>query len=66
MVNKGMSNKTITTRRPVQQLIPLEMSRDPAEELNHCKDTDRDFEKRRSLRTAANNVDLMRRLNGEK
>ena len=44
MVNKGMSNKTIIIRRPVQQLIPLEVSRDPAEELNHCKDTDRDFE----------------------
>ena len=26
-VNKGMSNKTITIRRPVQHLIPLEMSR---------------------------------------
>ena len=57
MVNKGMSNKKITIRRPVQQLIPLEVSIDPAEELNHCNDTDRDFEKRRSRRT-----DLMQTL----
>ena len=28
VVNKGMSNKTITIRRPVQHLIPPEMSRD--------------------------------------
>ena len=27
VVNKGMSNKTITIRRPVQHLIPLEMCR---------------------------------------
>ena len=61
VVNKGMSNKTITIRRPVQHLIPLEMSRDcknevsielnksqeePVEELAHCNDTDWDFEKR--------------------
>ena len=79
-VNKGMSNKTITIRRPVQHLIPLEMSRDcknevsielnesqeePAEELDHCNDTDRDFEKRRSRRTATINAGLMRRLNEE-
>ena len=78
VVNKGMSNKTITIRRPVQHLIPLEMSRDcknevsieqnesqeePAEELDHGNDTDRDFEKRRSRRAAAINADLMRRLN---
>ena len=81
VVNKGMSNKTITIRRPVQHLIPLEMSRDckneisielnesqeePAEELDHCNDTDRDFEKRRSRKTAAITADLMRRLNEEK
>ena len=80
VVNKGMSNKTITIRRPVQHLIPLEMSRDcknevfielnesqeePAEELDHCNDTNRNFEKRRSRRTAAVNAGLMRRLNGE-
>ena len=80
VVNKGMSNKTITIRRPVQHLIPLEMSRDckneisielnesqeePAEELDHCNDTDRDFEKRRSRRTAAINTELIRRLNEE-
>ena len=35
----------------------------PAEKLNHCNDTDRDFEKRRSRRTADINADLMRRLN---
>ena len=73
-----MSNKTITIRRPVQHLIPLEMSWDsknkvsielnesleePAEELDHGNNTDRDFEKRRSRRTAAINVDLIRRLN---
>ena len=61
VVNKGMSNKTINIRRPVQHLIPLEMSRDcknevsielnksqiePVEELAHCNDTDWDFEKR--------------------
>ena len=78
MVNKGMSNKTVTVRRPVQHLIPLEMSKDcknevsielnesqeePAEELDHGNDTDRDFEKRRSRRAAAINADLMRRLN---
>ena len=78
VVNKGMSNKTITIRRPVQHLIPQEMSRDcrnevsielnesqeePAEELYHGNDTDRDFEKRRSHRTAAINADLLRRLN---
>ena len=78
VVNKGMSNKTITIRRPVQHLIPLEMSRDcnnevsielnesqveTAEELDHGNDMDRDFEKRRSQRTAAINADLMRRLN---
>ena len=75
MVNKGMSNKTITIRRPVQQLILLEMSRDcknevsiesqeePAEELDHCNDTGRDFEKRGSRKTAAVNADLVRRLN---
>ena len=28
MVNKGLSNKTITIRRPMQHLIPLEMSGD--------------------------------------
>ena len=80
VVNKGMSNKTFTIRRPVQHLIPLEMSRDcknevfielnesqeePAEELDHCNDTDRDFEKRRSRRTAAINTELIRRLNEE-
>ena len=73
-----MSNKTITIRRPVQHLIALEMSWDsknevsielnesleePAEELDHGNNTDRDFEKRRSRRTAAINVDLIRRLN---
>ena len=75
VVNKGMSNKTITIRRPVQQLILLEMSRDcknevsiesqeePAEELDHCNDTGRDFEKRGSRKTAAVNADLVRRLN---
>ena len=78
VVNKGMSNKTITIRRPMQHLIPLEMSRDcknevsielneskeePVEELDHCNDTDRDFEKRKSSKTAAINADLMRRLN---
>ena len=61
VVNKGMSNKTINIRRPVQHLTPLEMSRDcknevsielnksqeePVEELAHCNDTDWDFEKR--------------------
>ena len=61
VVNKGMSNKTINIRRPVQHLIPLEMSRDcknevsielnksqeePVEELAQCNDTDWDFEKR--------------------
>ena len=76
-----MSNKTITIGRPVQHLIPLEMSRDcknevsielnesqeePAEELDHCNDTDRDFERRRSRKTAAITADLMRRLNEEK
>ena len=80
VVNKGMSNKTITIRRPVQHLIPLEMSRDcknevfielnesqeePAEELDHCNDTDRDFEKRRSRGAATINTGLMRRLNEE-
>ena len=80
VVNKGMSNKTITIRRPMQHLIPLEMSRDcknevsielnesqeePAEELNHCNDTDRNFEKQNSRRTAAINADPMRRLNEE-
>ena len=80
MVNKGMSNKTITIRRPVQHLIPLEKSRDcknevsielnksqeePMEELAHCNDTDWDFEKRRSHRTVAINADIMRRLNEE-
>ena len=65
MVNKGMSKKTITIRR---HLISLEMSRvcknevsielnesqeEPAEELDHCNATDRDFEKRRSHRTVA-------------
>ena len=73
-----MSIKTITIRRPVQHLIPLEMSREckndvsvklskseeePAEELDYRNDTDSDFEKRRSRRTAAVNADLMRRLN---
>ena len=62
----------------MQHLIPLEMSRDcknevsielsksqeePAEELDHGNDTDRDFEKRRSRRTATINAHLMRRLN---
>ena len=80
VVNKGMLNRTITIRRPVQHLIPLEMSRDcknevsielsesqeePAEELNHCNDTDRNFEKQNSRRTAAINADPMRRLNEE-
>ena len=80
VVNKGMSNKTITIRRPVQHLIPLEMCRDcknevsielnkaqeePAKELGHCNDVDMDFEKRRSRRTAAINAYLMRRLNEE-
>ena len=75
-----MSNKAITIRRPVQHLIPLEMSRDcknevfielnesqeePAEELDPCNDTNRNFEKRRSRRTAAINAGLMRRLNEE-
>ena len=78
VVNKGMSNKTITIRRPVQHLIPLEMSRECengvsielnnskkeiAGELDHCNDTNSDFEKRRSCRAAAVNTDLMRRLN---
>ena len=78
MVNKGMSNKTITIRRPVQHLIPPKMSRDcenevsielnksqeePAEELDRGNDTDRDLGKRRSRRTAAINADLMRGLN---
>ena len=64
VVNKGMSNKTITIRRPVQHLIPLEMSRDcknevsielnesqeePAEELDHRNDTDRDLAEQRLL-----------------
>ena len=77
VVNKGMSEKTITIRR---HLISLEMSRvckyevsielnesqeEPAEELDHCNDTDRDFEKRRSRRTAAINTELIRRLNEE-
>ena len=68
VVNKGMLNKTITIRRPGQHLIPLEMSRgcenevsielnksqeEPAEELDHCNDTERDFEKGRSRRTDA-------------
>ena len=33
VVNKGMSNKTITIRRPLQHLIPLEMSRDYKNEV---------------------------------
>ena len=36
---------------------------EPAEELDYRNDTDSDFEKRRSRRTAAVNADLMRRLN---
>ena len=78
VVNKGMSIKANTIRKPVQHLIPLEMSRDcknevfiernesqeePAEELDHCNDSDRDFEKGRSRRTAAITADLMKRLN---
>ena len=78
MVNKGISNKTTTIKRPVQHLIPLEMSRDcknevsieqnesqeePAEELDQGNDADRNFEKRRSRRTATINADLMKRLN---
>ena len=78
VVNKGMSNKTITIRRPVQHVIPLQMSRDcknevsieqnqsqeePVEELNHGNDMDRDCDKRRSRRTVAVNADLIRRLN---
>ena len=78
VLNKGLSNETITIKRPVKHLIPLEMSRDfksevsielkesqeeCAEELDHCNDTDRKFEKRRSRRTAAINADLIRRLN---
>ena len=61
VVNKGMSIKANTIRKPVQHLIPLEMSRDcknevsielnksqeePVEELAQCNDTDWDFEKR--------------------
>ena len=80
VVNKGMSNKAITIGRPVQHLIRLEMSFDcknevsielnesqegPAEELDHCNDTDRTFEKRKSRRTAAINAVLMRRLDEE-
>ena len=56
VLNKGLSNETITIKRPVKHLIPLEMSRDfksevsielkesqeeCAEELDHCNDTDR-------------------------
>ena len=37
----------------------------PAKKLDHCNDTDMDFEKRRRRRTAAINADLMRRLNEE-
>ena len=34
VVNKGMSNKTNTIRKPVQHLIPLEMSRDCKNEVS--------------------------------
>ena len=78
VLNKRLSNETITIKRPVKHLIPLEMSRDfksevsiklkesqeeSAEELDYCNDTDRKLEKRRSRRTAAINADLTRRLN---
>ena len=73
-----MSNKTVTIRRTVQHLIALEMctecknevsielsesQEEPAEELDHRNDTDSEFEKRRSHRTATVNADLIRRLN---
>ena len=35
VVNKGMSNKTITFRRPVQHLIPMKMSRDCKNEVSN-------------------------------
>ena len=34
VVNKGMSNKTINIRRPMQHLTPLEMSRDCKNEVS--------------------------------
>ena len=73
-----MLNKTVTIRRTVQHLIPLEMSREcknevsielsesqeePAEELDHRNDTDSEFEKRRFHRATTVKADLMRRLN---
>ena len=54
--------------RDCKNEVSIELSKsqeEPVEELDHCNDTDKNFEKRKSCTTVAINPDLMRRLNEE-